>query len=120
MIVGLRRTAPISSRRTFEALRVSGRRGGVGPVRLRYLADDSGEGACRVAYAIPRRTGGAVVRNRLRRRLRAAVDHVADEMCPGAYLISPDSTAIDMDFTALIHSLRACLTAAGAIRRDDT
>lgn len=120
MIVGPRRTAPISSRRTFEALRASGRRGGSGPVRLRYLADDAGEGACRVAYAIPRRTGGAVVRNRLRRRLRAAVDYLAGEMSPGAYLISPDLTAIDMDFTALIHSLRACLTAAGAIRKDDT
>ena len=120
MIVGPRRTASISSRRTFDALRASGRRGGSGPVRLRYLADDMGEGVCKVAYAIPRRTGGAVVRNRLRRRLRAAVDHVVDEMCPGAYLISPDITAIDMDFTELIHSLRACLTAAGATRKDRT
>jgi len=73
-----------------------------------------------VAYAIPRRAGGAVARNRLRRRLRAAVDLVADEMSPGAYLISPDSTVIDMDFTALTHSLRASMRAAGAIRRDDT
>lgn len=73
-----------------------------------------------MAYAVPRKVGGAVVRNRLRRRLRAAVDHVADDMCPGAYLISPDITVIDMDFTALIHSLRACLSAAGATRKDDT
>jgi ribonuclease P protein component len=61
-----------------------------------------------------------VARNRLRRRLRAAVDLVADEMSPGAYLISPDSTVIDMDFTALTHSLRASMRAAGAIRRDDS
>lgn len=120
MIVGPRRTAPITSRRTFAALRASGRKGGSGPVRLRFLADTSGEGTCRVAYAISRRTGGAVVRNRLRRRLRAAVDQVAHEMAPGAYLIAPDAGATTMDFTALIHSLRTSMAAAGAMRRDDT
>jgi ribonuclease P protein component len=61
-----------------------------------------------------------VVRNRLRRRLRAAVDQVAGEMRPGAYLIFPDATAINMDFSTLIHSLRASMRAAGALGRDDT
>jgi len=87
-------------------------------VRLRFLADEAGEGLCRVAYAIPRRTGGAVVRNRLRRRLRAAVDEVADDMAPGAYLISPDAAAINMDFKELIDSLRLSVRAAGASRED--
>ena len=73
-----------------------------------------------MAYAIPRRLGGAVTRNRVRRRLRAAVDQLAGEMDPGAYLIASDSTAIDMDFTALINSLRESMRAAGAIRKDDT
>jgi ribonuclease P protein component len=72
-----------------------------------------------VAYAIPRRMGGAVVRNRIRRRLRAAVDQVSEEMAPGAYLISPDATAIDMDFNELIDRLRKSLSAAGATREDD-
>jgi ribonuclease P protein component len=120
MIVGPRRTAPISSRRTFEALRASGRRGGSGPVRLRYLADEAGDGERRVAFAIPRKLGGAVVRNRVRRRLRAAVDEVVDDMAPGAYLISPAPAVRTMEFTSLIHSLRASLRAAGAIREDDT
>jgi ribonuclease P protein component len=71
-----------------------------------------------VAYAIPRRTGGAVVRNRLRRRLRAAVDHVVGEMAPGAYLISPEPAAIDMDFSDLIHNLRLSVRAAGASTQD--
>jgi ribonuclease P protein component len=117
--MGPRRTASISSRRTFEALGASGRRGGSGPVRLRFLAGQAGDELCRVAFAIPRRTGGAVVRNRIRRRLRAAIDQVSDEMAPGAYLISPDATAIDMDFNKLIDSLRESLTAAGATREDD-
>ncbi len=88
-------------------------------MRLRYLADTSEGGLRRVAYAIPRKAGGAVVRNRLRRRLRAAVDQVDGEMAPGAYLISPDRAVIDMDFNELIDSLRKSLRAAGALQEDD-
>jgi ribonuclease P protein component len=40
-----------------------------GPLGATYL--DDGTDAVRIAYAITRRVGGAVVRNRLRRRLRA-------------------------------------------------
>lgn len=61
-----------------------------------------------------------MVRNRLRRRLRAAVDTMVDDMAPGAYLISPDRTVADMPFDELIHSLRASLRAAGALREDRT
>lgn len=88
-------------------------------MRLRYLADTSEGGLCRVAYAIPRKAGGAVVRNRLRRRLRAAVDQVDRQMAPGAYLISPDRAVIDMDFNELLDSLRKSLRAAGALQEDD-
>ena len=43
----------------------------------------------RVAYAVGRGVGGAVVRNRVRRRLRAATRAHADELVPGrAYLVS--------------------------------
>jgi ribonuclease P protein component len=59
-----------------------------------------------------------VVRNRLRRRLRAAVETLVDEMAPGAYLISPDRSVADVPFTELIHSLRASLRAAGSIREE--
>ena len=41
----------------------------------------------RVAYAIGRKVGGAVERNRLRRRLRAIVWQLAPSLRPGAYLI---------------------------------
>jgi ribonuclease P protein component len=83
-------------------------------VRLRYLAAEAGDELRRVAYAIPRRMGGAVVRNRLRRRLRAAVDQVVGDMAPGAYLIYPEPAAIDMDFLDLIQNLRSSVSAAGA------
>jgi RNase P protein component len=56
----------------------------------------------------------------LRRRLRAAVDEVASDMAPGAYLISPDRDAVDVGFTELTQRLRHSLQAAGAIRGDLT
>ena len=42
-----------------------------GPLGATFL--DDGSASLRVAYAIPTRVGGAVVRNRIRRRLRAIV-----------------------------------------------
>ncbi len=40
-----------------------------------------------MAYAIGKRVGPAVVRNRLRRRLRMIIREVAATLPPGAYLI---------------------------------
>jgi ribonuclease P protein component len=40
-----------------------------------------------VGYAIGRRVGNAVVRNRLRRRLRAIVSEVAPNLPVGAYMV---------------------------------
>ncbi len=62
----------IRDRATFEALRRHGQRSRRGPITVTYVVsgDDS---VPRVAYAVGKRVGGAVVRNRLRRRLRAVV-----------------------------------------------
>ena len=53
----------------------------------------------RVAYAIPRAAGPAVVRNRLRRRLRAVVRELALE--PGDHLISASPAATELSFDQL-------------------
>ena len=65
-----------------------------------------------VAYAVGRRAGGAVVRNQLRRRLRAAVRDARALLQPGAYLVgaSAEATAIDAD--ALRGAVREALAAA--------
>ncbi|MEZ5181106.1 MAG: ribonuclease P protein component [Acidimicrobiales bacterium] len=72
---------PIRGRRAFEALRTRGIRARSGPLGGSLLAEPDDAGT-RVAYAIPKRVGGAVERNRLRRRLRAIVAELAD--VPGA------------------------------------
>jgi ribonuclease P protein component len=52
-----------------------------------------------VAYTIGRRVGSAVVRNRLRRRLRALIRDSAPRLRPGAYLIGvrPDAAHLTFD-----------------------
>jgi ribonuclease P protein component len=77
----------IGRRATFERLRKEGIRVRRGSLGLTYLP--LAEGETQVAFAINRRVGTAVVRNRTRRRLRAALDtrrrtgHLPD----GAYLV---------------------------------
>src|SRR5216683_8128406 len=62
---------PVTSRSTFAALR-RGRRVRRGPLTVSFK-DGSPAEPPRVAYAIGRKVGSAVERNRLRRRLRAIV-----------------------------------------------
>ncbi len=83
-------------------MRASGVRVRRGPLSLTFLDDDP-VGPPRVAFAVTKRVGSAVVRNRVRRRLRAIVADLArggDGRVPsGALLIAagPDATRRDPD-----------------------
>lgn len=63
----------------------------------------------RVAYAIGRTVGGAVVRNRLRRRLRAIVCELGPLLRPGAYLIAAAPGAASSSFGELRTSVAEAL-----------
>ena len=67
----------------------------------------------RVAYAVNRSVGGAVVRNRLRRRLRAAVAELAGtgRVPSGACLVGASPAAVDMTFEELKASVAEALSA---------
>lgn len=67
----------------------------------------------RVAFAIGRPVGAAVVRNRTRRRLRAAISELAP--VSGDYLVSVTPAAADVSFDELRTHLAAALTAVGAL-----
>ena len=72
----------------------------MGPLRLRVV--ESGPGPPRVAYAVGRSVGNAVQRNRLRRRLRAAVAEHRGLLRPdAAYLFSAGPRAVFMTPKAL-------------------
>jgi len=90
----------VRDRATFEAL-AGARRRRAGPVSLRFLSDGSDDPP-KVAYAIGRRFGTAVERNRARRRLRAAVAVHAAELRPGGvYLFAAERAVMTVPFPTL-------------------
>ena len=67
-----------------------------------------------MAYAVSKRAGNAVVRNRIRRRLRAAAGHHEHELAPGAvYLIGGSAEVATMTFDDLTAALGALLARVG-------
>ncbi|HEX3424718.1 MAG TPA: ribonuclease P protein component [Acidimicrobiales bacterium] len=103
----------VRDRATFEALRRTGRRVKRGPITVTWVAGDPAEPP-RVAYAIGRRAGGAVVRNRIRRRLRAITREVGAQLRPGAYLFGATAAAASLPYG----DLRATVCQAlGALHR---
>lgn len=82
---------------------------------VRYTGP-SDDGRCSVAFAIGRRTGSAVVRNRIRRRLRPLLEELAAEgaVPPGALLVSAGAPVA----TAPVAEVRAHLRRALARAAD--
>jgi ribonuclease P protein component len=97
----------LRGRRAFADLAQRGRTVRSGPLRVRYLAAPAGPV---VGYAIGKRTGTAVVRNRIRRRLRAAIAHSTTPLTSGFYLISTESSAATTPFEDLISAVDNAVT----------
>ncbi len=91
---------PIRDRATFLGLRRSGRRVRRGPVTVTWVPGEPDD-PTRVAYTVGRKVGGAVVRNRVRRRLRAVVREDRGLLQPGAYLIGAGPEAVPMPYGEL-------------------
>ena len=79
----------VRDRATFAALRRDGRRRRAAAVSVTSVPAVSGQPA--VAFAIGRAVGGAVERNRLRRRMRAVLAEL--DLAPGTYLVSAGPAA---------------------------
>jgi ribonuclease P protein component len=102
----------VGDRATFDALRRRGRRARSGPVTVVHVP---GSYEVRVAYAVGRKVGPAVVRNRIRRRLRAAVrdlDASSGGLATGAYLVSVGSEAAGRTYRELRRDLSGAIAAA--------
>jgi ribonuclease P protein component len=101
----------VRDRATFAVL-ARAERHARGPVTIRFVPGEP-EAPPRVAYAVGG-VGNAVVRNRLRRRLRAAVARAQAELAAGgAYLVSARREALTMPFDALVEALAGLFRAAG-------
>lgn len=102
------RVGRIGDRHSFEALASQGRRSRSGAVTVTFVPG-SPQSPTRVAYAIGRRAGGAVHRNRLRRRLRAVMAEAAPTLRPGDYLVSAGPGAGDVGYQELTTMTTAAL-----------
>lgn len=94
----------ISDRATFDRLRRQGDQVRSRDFRVRYLLEPDGEDSTRVAYAMTRKVGTAVVRNRLRRQIRGVLNElVADdrELPQGALLFIAHTSAAGLSYPEL-------------------
>lgn len=76
----------------------------------RDTAQDRQSGKARVGFTVTKKVGNAVVRNRVKRRLRAAVREVAHCARPGVdYVLIGRQGALDADFRVIVDELAAAL-----------
>jgi ribonuclease P protein component len=105
----------ITSRATFAEVQRARARGACGPVRAVFApVDEATPGVFpQVGYAIGRRCGSAVVRNRLRRRARAVVREQASSLPRGAFLLRLEPGASDLSAARFRHHVAEALHRAG-------
>lgn len=72
----------------------------------------------RVALAVGRRVGPAVVRNRVRRRLREAMRAIVatGNVRSGAYLLGADPDIVGLSFQEVVQHVEDALRSTGALR----
>jgi ribonuclease P protein component len=111
----------IRGRAAFEQFRRPEGRAERGPVRVSYVSTTSRRAPGgtpivppipQVGYVIGRRCGNAVVRNRIRRRLRSAVQLVAVTLPPGNYLVGASPVAAEVPFDRLVSAVSGSMSAA--------
>jgi ribonuclease P protein component len=105
----------ITSRAAFAGLQRARARGACGPVRATFVpAEDGAPGVYpQVGYAIGRHCGGAVTRNRLRRRAREVVRAEAAALPRGTYLVRFGTGAAALEAADLRTGVAVALRRAG-------
>jgi ribonuclease P protein component len=101
----------IRERSAFTRLAREGRRTRAGVLWCTYLLDPVAAPP-RVAYALGRAIGPAVVRNRLRRQLRVMLDDAS--LPPGLYLIGAQPSAAHRSASELAFDLSRLVASVGA------
>lgn len=103
-------------RRSTDFRAVTAERRGAGDGILRVRARGNSVGHPRVGIVVPKRLGGAVVRNRLRRRLQASVAAMIPRLGPYDVVLLPRQAALRTGATGLGESLQQALRQIGVGR----
>jgi ribonuclease P protein component len=98
------------------ALRSTGRRGRSDGITATWIPSTATGQTHRhqLALAVGRNVGGAVDRNRLRRRLRSSFGALAHEVVAGTFLLGAGPSAADLGFVELHAHVDMALQRAGA------
>lgn len=101
----------IRERAVFGRFRSDGRRYRHDPLWLTWIDDPAAEPP-RVAFAVGRAVGSAVTRNRVRRRLRAALAELdrRNAVPAGWYLVGATPNAANATYSSLLVATHALLT----------
>jgi ribonuclease P protein component len=106
----------ITDRASFLALRQRGQRARRGPLTVTWLPPAPGEPVTppRAGFAVGKATGGAVLRNRVRRRLRAALRQLAEEgrLPAGTYLLGGSAPLATLPWADLVDLVGATIEEA--------
>jgi ribonuclease P protein component len=118
----------LKTRRQFLHVAGAGRKW-VAPGLILQVCPHDGDGApgddgadeaagLRVGFTVSRKVGGAVVRNRARRRLRQAAECVMPDQAAGGrdYVLIGRRTTVDRPFADLVADLETALARLGAQR----
>ncbi len=117
----LRRMQRLRSPRDFQRVRAQGKRVSGAVLFLGYAArsesDDSG--FTRIGFSVSRRVGGAVIRNRVKRRLREVIRRELARIAPGYDLvITARPGAADARMETLKQDVAVLLARARLLRVD--
>lgn len=96
----------------FAAVRERRASSGSGPLRVQVAPNR--DGVARVGFAVPRSVGGAVVRNRVRRRLRALMTERLEAQAGLDVVVSASAAAATAPWSSLGGALDTCLAGARA------
>lgn len=104
------RSARLLRHADFERVYKQGKRHFSGSMTVFYLQRTGGEtgndGGLRVGFTVGRALGGAVVRNRMKRRLREAVRLTRPLPGPGVdVVINPKKTLLQVGFAAVVNEV---------------
>lgn len=106
----------VTDRTAFETLRRAGHRARRGPLTVTWLPPSSSGPVehPRAAFAISRSVGGAVVRNRVRRRLRAGLRELQStgRLPAGSYLLGGSVELAHLPWADLLSALDGAVAAA--------
>src|SRR5437899_12566682 len=99
---GFGKSARLLKHADFERVYREGRRLTLPDITVFWVMREAATGAARVGFTVPRTLGGAVVRNRIRRRTREAVRlQLAELAQPVDMVINPRRSALRAEFAAL-------------------